>query len=410
MTNSITHGKNAGFAGARSLLPFLYITFVLVCFYPYEFYSAYPIFSGISDLFLHLLFLIVTILLFVSSRNRPNLHPMVLVVVACHCFWMILNSAYKGLPIGFSVFVMPCLALALVYYASSSCGMVYYYRKYNRWILLMTALGAFCFVCIRAGILHPIAPFVDLSDEDTMLNYGITFTQEGKYYCGFFDEPGAIAQWSVFALVFNKLFVKDDRLEILLIVTTLFSFSMGYYIQLFFYLIFFYIIGKRKKMINILLLFVMIGGAVYFAANDSELYEKSIGRFSAAFEDSKTQGLAVDDREINTLEAKSEFVRNPLFGTSKENPEVGNNIYEPLALYGIVGTLFLYLPFLILLVRGIIRKDYELLKCMIVIFIGFTHRPFHKNLLSYFIVYSLVAMCFSREYLGGMQNKTVSRL
>ena len=399
--------KKADNKGAQSFLSFLYVTIVLALFYPYEFYSAYPLLSSISQQVLQAFFLGSTLFLIaISSKRTLRVPAMALLVVALHFFWMILNSMYKGIPIGPSAFVTPLLALVLVCFINSTCGLASFYAKYNGWILLMTVLGTVCFFLIRAGVLHPFILFIDLSDEEIMYNYGATFTQEGYYYCGFFDEPGTIAQWSVFALVFNKLFVKNDKLELLLIITTLFTFSMGFYIQILVYLFFFYIFGRSKNKLNLFALVLLIAGAVYFMANDTDLYEKTFGRISMAIGDSKTQGLAVDDRENLTLEAVSEFQKNPLFGTTKENPEVGNNLFEPLALYGIVGTVFLYLPFFILLLRAISKRDYELLKCIVVILIGFTHRPFHKNLLSYFIIYSLIAMCYMGDYIAPQNKRT----
>lgn len=66
-----------------------------------------------------------------------------------------------------------------------------------------------------------------------------------------------------------------------------------------------------------------------------------------------------------------------------------DNIYEPLVLYGIVGTPFVLFPFIWLLFYGL-RNNRALFKCMLVVFLGFFHRPFHQSLLYGFILYSLI--------------------
>lgn len=401
--NSYSNKRNSNDGTIKNYLSFLYVLLVLISFYPYEFYSAYPFLFQLPEKTLYLIYLATTLgLIVLVTKKHYKIPPVLLIIVLLHLLGIILNNLYKGRAIGVSDVITSLLAIILVYYLNATCGMTFFIRKYNVWICMMTLMGAISVFLVREGILNPIVFFIDLSDDEIMMNYGLTFAIESSdfYYCGFFDERGTVAQWSLFALIFNKLFIKNNKLELFLIITTMFSFSMGYYLQLAVYLLFFHVFEKKhnKKYSFILFLIIVIGGSVM--VSDSEIYEKTIGRATLAIDDSKTQGLAIDDRENLTIEAISEFQHNPLFGTSKENPEVGNNIFEPLALYGIVGTFFLYFPFIILFFKAIRSKDVDLLKCMLVIVIGFTHRPFHKNLLSYFIIYSLVAMSYNKTRLN----------
>ena len=390
----------------KNYLSFLYVLLVLISFYPYEFYSAYPFLFQLPEKTLYLIYLEITLglmfLMVLITKNHYKIPTVLLIIVLLHFTGIVLNNLYKGRAIGVSDFITSILAITLVYYLNVTCGMIFFMKKYNVWICLMTLMGTISFFLVRAGILNPYVFFIDLSDDEIMMNYGLTFAIESSdfYYCGFFDERGTVAQWSLFTLIINKLFIKNNRLEIMLIITTMFSFSMGYYLQLAVYLLFFHVFEKKrnKKFSLILFLIIVIGGSII--VSDPEIYERTVGRATLAVDDSKAQGLAVDDREDLTIEAISEFQQNPLFGTSKENPEVGNNIFEPLALYGIVGTFFLYFPFIILFFKAIRSKDIDLFKCMIVIVLGFTHRPFHKNLLSYFIIYSLVAMSYNKTRLN----------
>lgn len=389
-------------------LPFFYVLLVLVCFYPYEFYSAYPFLNSSNQQVLFLFLSVLTIVLSIIFGKKNRKVPYVLIVVVIiQCMWMLLNNIVKGKAIGLGVFMTPLLALSLVFFIHSTCGFYEFYKRYNNWILIMTTMGALSFFLVRVGVLKPLYLFIDLSDEDTMLNYGLTFSQNMDTlfaYCGYFDEPGTIAYWSMFALLFNKYFINNRMVEIALIITTLFSFSMGFYIQLLVYLIVFHILAPKErngKLISIIIISIF-GLMVYWSLStqtsaNSDVYDKTIGRIVTAFDDSKTQGLAVDDRAQYTLQAQKEFDNNPYFGTERDNVVVAHNIYEPLALYGLIGTFFLYLPFLMLFIRAFLKRDYELLRCMIVIITGFTHRPFHSNLLAYFIIYSMLFMCSNNE-------------
>ena len=49
---------------------------------------------------------------------------------------------------------------------------------------------------------------------------------------GFFDEPGAFAFWGMFALLFNKLMFDNKKLEIIIMVSLLFTFSAAYFVLL----------------------------------------------------------------------------------------------------------------------------------------------------------------------------------
>lgn len=400
----------------KDYLSFFYVFLVLVCFYPYEFYSAYP-FLAVSrqQVVFMLLFGFTIVLTIVFRRQTKQLTYSLFIVLAMQCFWMLLNNMSKGKSIGSGVFMTPLLAISLVIFINATCGLKSFFKKYNFWILLMTSMGTLAWFLVRAGLLGSLYPFTDLSDDDIMYNYLITFSQDyGFAYCGFFDEPGSIASWSMFALLFNKLFIKNNKIEIGLIVTTLLTFSLGYYVQLLVYILLFHVFGlmeKKGRYYSLFLILILVT-SVYIGfttqeTNDSEVYDKTIGRLITAFEESKEQGLAVDDRENSTINARREFMENPLLGTNKENITIGNNIYEPLAMYGIIGTFFLYFPFIVLLIRALKKRDNELLRCMLVIFVGFTHRPFHSNLLSFFIVYSMLIMCSNKELL---KNYNVSRI
>jgi hypothetical protein len=302
------------------------------------------------------------------------------------------------------------LALALVIFISSYVGLDGFYDKYNKWVLLMAILGCITFALVVIIGFHPFYMILDRADGRPIYNYILTFSKSEEEwegimrYSGFFDEPGAIANWGMYAIIINKLFVKNRRIETFLIVSLLFTFSLGYYVQLVAYLVLF--LTSKKNFGQSVFLVLLLGMSIWGISltkntEHNEIYEHTFGRIEKVFDQrqdsNNSNTFAVDDRAVLTENARKEFVENPLFGTSRSDVRVGNNIYETLALYGIIGSAFILFPFLLLIIWGIKYKDYTLLKCGIVIILGFTHRPFHPNVLYCFILYSIIVMYKQRR-------------
>lgn len=130
------------------------------------------------------------------------------------------------------------------------------------------------------------------------------------------------------------------------------------------------------------------------------IYDNSIGRIVDSFESStKEKTIAVSSRSTLTENALEEFQRHPWRGTDKTKDLAlyTDNIYEPLVLYGIIGTPFVLFPFIWLLFHGLWHNR-ALFKCMIVILCGFFHRPFHQSLLYGFILYSMIYIILTYKY------------
>lgn len=407
MEKSDLKTRKRGVGSIKQAIDFLIVLFILLIFYPYEFYSAYlntP--TNLSSLLYISLFALTIGMTLLFSRNKVSIPSVFYIVVLIQCFGYVLCNLAKGNAFPTGPIMMSFLAVALIIYLSSTIGLEGFFKKYNRWILIMAGLGVISLVLVWTGILRVSVPFLDLSDDEFMYNFFLTFsnhnTADSFKYCGFFDEPGAMASWGMFALLMNRLFVKDGKLEKVLIILLLATFSLGYYIQLVAYLLFFHVFHNKKSRVGSIFLIVALLG-FYLVLNSFQgteyqsIYDNTIDRIESILDDSRSSGIAVDDREDLTIQARIEFERHPIWGTTADSIEFGNNIYEPLAMYGIVGSFFVYFPFIFLLILSIRRQDRELLECMIVIILGFTHRPFHVNMLSFFIVYSFIAMYYQRH-------------
>ncbi len=397
---------------------FLYALIVMCCFYPYKFDDAYlPFLSGKSAIAM-IAFFLLTILLFISRRININTSR------------RYLGLAFVMQSIGFSIYIlkqggninayitqfsMMALAVLLVALIDSQIGLASFFKRYNKWLLLMAIGGTVTFFLVLLGAIGPLYPFVDSSDDEMMFNYILTFTQfdlntgSSFRYAGFFDEPGAIAYWGMYGILMNRMFIKNERIENLLIICLLFTFSLGFYAQLALYFVFFRLntrnIGKTVLLV-ICLIAIIIGFNLTKGTKYNFIYKSTIERVISTEEQSSSSSnaFAIDNRENQTNEALRAFEENPLFGGNTKDELVTNNIYEPLALYGIVGSFFILFPFIMLVAEGIRNQDTYLIKVCAVIFLGFAHRPFHNAFLYFFIIYAILYM-YKQMYGKGVRLK-----
>ena len=110
------------------------------------------------------------------------------------------------------------------------------------------------------GLLEPISQFIQMDGRPGYF-YGL-FTTNAVFNdfvrnAGFFDEPGSLAGWGVFALLFNKLYINNKKIEYLLIFGLISTLSMAYFVQLGVYLFLFFR-KQRKKVLLITILFLLI--------------------------------------------------------------------------------------------------------------------------------------------------------
>lgn len=384
---------------------FFYVLAVLFCFYPYEFYSFYLLFLPNESYITAIIFLFFTVFLMmlVGKRLTPTLHLVSGVVLMQLFGFFITGVAHANLLPVMDKSIYILLALALVSFVCNCVGLVRFYEKYNRWILIMAILGCVTFFMVELNNFQPLYFVLDRADGRPIYNYLLTFSRSDEFnvgimrYAGFFDEPGAMAYWGIYALVINRLFIRDKWFETILGIALLFTLSVGYFIQYAAFLLLFYVFGKNKghSLIIAFLILAIIGGiSMTRDTADSEIYDRTFGRIENMFNESRASSntIAVGDRATYTENAIREFKEYPLFGTPRSDVNVGNNVYETLAMYGVVGSFFILFPFLLLVIWGFMYKDLTLLKCSIVILLGFTHRPFHANILYFFVIYSILVM------------------
>ena len=280
-------------------------------------------------------------------------------------------------------------------------GVIRFVKLYNYIILLMAIGGAICFFMVFLCSFRPLFEFQNV-DGRTAYCFGLTCTNTyvGNVirYAGYFDEPGAMAYWGIFALLFNRLFFNNRRYEWLLIFCLIFTFSLAYYIQVFFYLIFFSIKRSRDVLLLIGVLSLIIGGIFLSKDTDYDVYRFTLYRFEINETTGQFEG---DNRSGLSEKAKTQFFKAPILGIGAQNMDaidyMADNPYEILAKDGIIGQIVTYLPLIFIAVYGL-KTNKKYLYASIILALGYLQRPFHVDIIHPIMLYMFFSSTIEYYY------------
>lgn len=369
----------------------IFVLTILMLFssYPYMFFQVLPI-PNIKLLAVFFLFVFFFLLLFKSKiKLPPRIFLYTIVVQILFLFFSFIyhaDSTYIT-----RIVIVLLIVLSLICICNTKYGLFTFVKFYNNIILLMAVAGTLCFILLLLVPFPPIAEFVN-PDGRTGYFFGLSFTnfRIGNIirYAGFFDEPGAMANWGMFALVFNRLFIHNRKYEMFLSICLLFTFSLAYYIQLFLFLF----LLKKIKWTSAACLFVfivLIVGVIYTSKDTSiDIYRLTLGRFEI---DGSTEKIRGDNRSELAEKAKEQFVRYPFMGQGAQKitdmDYMADNPYETLAKDGILGTIITYLPLIIILIYKWHNKPY--VYAVLLFSVGYMQRPFHIDFLHPMMLYSM---------------------
>ena len=277
------------------------------------------------------------------------------------------------------------------------------------WIMLIMGVGGtLTFFLHLLGLITPIFRVEYGSDISYFLGLTTTnvfFDSEGIRvirYAGFFDEPGTFSLFSVFALILNKVYFNDKNKELLLILVTIFTFSIAFYVTIFFYFLFFYVTKKDMKYVPLIISVVFI---CYLSLQNSNggslgtIYKLTFERLDFS-EDARGNnnraGPMENDRRI--------FFNNFLLGVGLGSEEVeGSNVFAVFARYGVIGSFFFYafLIYLLLLIVNVPLENRKLFfKIYIVILLTFFYRPELSSVMVLLVFYMLIDYIKSKKYLN----------
>ena len=274
-------------------------------------------------------------------------------------------------------------------------------RLFTDWQLLQVVLGSIGFILVLCNLLHPLFIFTE-SDGRPGAFYGLFATNTFQSVCrnaGYYDEPGALACWGMYALLFNKLFIKNRRTELILLIGLITTLSLAYFIQVILYLFLFY--KDRWKQILIIgaLMFAIVKGLSSFNEN---YYSVTIERLEY---DEETGSVKGDNRITQLAEAKRIFEMSPIIGVGASNlgklvnkeKDISSNIVSSLAADGILGFIIIYLPLFLLFKYGL--RDRKYLYAAIILFFGYYQRPFSPVfVINVVTIYSMVLYAYLELY------------
>lgn len=341
-------------------------------------------------------FALVTVLLKRRLRTPKIIRNFVLFQVLAWFFYFLLHgfdTSYFT-----RIFYLLLVYLILELQVQSKDKMLFV-KTFNFWIVAQVAMGLLGFVLVICGVLKPIFEFVEM-DSRTGYFFGLFTTNTYFLYfvriAGFFDEPGTLACWGIFALLFNKLFFDNKKVEILLCVGLFTTISLAYFIQLIAYLILFYQSSKKKILSYII---ACIGLLCLFSTISDEINDATFGRMQY---DKSTGTIEGDNRSDLVENAKVVFRSYPIFGAGarnlvkigkKKGVFMGANAYTNLATDGVVGSIIMLVPLLYLYH---LRKYWkELGYAVVVIAVGLLQRPYDPTQFIFpLIIYTLLLQSY----------------
>ena len=151
---------------------FLSALFILLCYYPYEFYSVYFLFMPNEFLYSQLMFLALVALLYIGCRAKRKLPGKVLMIFLMQFTGFALYNNHHGLNLNSYIasLVQMALPVVMILWIDSSIGILNFFKKYNKWIMWMAILGAFTWVLVTFFHYSPLFSIPDSADGRIIYN------------------------------------------------------------------------------------------------------------------------------------------------------------------------------------------------------------------------------------------------
>lgn len=366
-------------------LPSLLILLMQLSMYPYVFqlFFGFPKENIMGILFFALIFMYC---IFIRRKKKGMSRGLIAVMVIQSVFWFFYFFLFNDTSYFTRIFfiALTFMALSMLLWKDHVSNFLNVYCKF---LTIQGVLGVVAFVLVFIGVLQPLMSIETDNGYGSINFYGLTCSNAvfGNFMRvgGFFDEPGALAFWGMFALLFNKLTFDNRKLEIILIISLLFTFSAAYFILLPIYFVCYYS-SKIKTMILTLLIIVPLSLVIFQTlSSSSEFMYYTIERFSGDQIRSKRFDQSDNAEEL--------FRRAPVLGLGAQNFDeqggttVTDNPYEILAKDGVVGFIITYLPLIYIVLKYWRRK--EVLFAAAILMLDYVQRPFHINEMHYLMLY-----------------------
>ena len=341
----------------------------------------------------------------------------ILVIISLQIFFFGIAAIYHS-DIAYVNLIFQNLAVLITYiFISSFVNIRQLVHSFILFCVIMCIMGVLAFLGGVLGIIKPFSIY-PRHDGTFMHNFILTFSNSVFYVndklvirvAGFFDEPGTFAYFLTFALGFNKLMFNNKKYEKIIIFLGLFTFSLVFYITVVLYLFLFYVNYKNlTRFLTYIFVFFM---TIYFVIifqnkNDAinRIYTLTVSRLKLENANSN-KTFAGDNRIVLFRKAMMAYKDAPLMGQGISYQEdsgnkfykqhLGSNIMYPFAVYGLIGTIILFLHLIYLIyfafIKSLIQLKLDKLVVYIIflIFLNFIQRPYFLGLFTYMMFILLI--------------------
>lgn len=270
------------------------------------------------------------------------------------------------------------------------------------WHILMMCCMLVGVVLLILGILPLINYYILVEDSGlTLFNFGLFFVKARMEYItslsamrptGWFDEPGSFANVILFILIYNRMYIKSKKIEMLFLLGGLVTLSMAHVIISIVWYCFFYL---KRNLVSILTVsfvgLLLVAG--YFWQPDNE--------FAQLFQNAtfkRVENVANnEDASRNYDGAYNAFKTHFLTGATlqtleKEFPNAtSETLWYNLAQNGLVGSFIFFLPIWYVGYDMIRKRKLTSMqaKFLFLVFLNFGQRPDYYYSLYFIFIYYL---------------------
>ena len=361
----------------RSFFSFqgLLLFFSLIAAWPCVFYLM----GILPDFKINLLVLFVSLVGYCVYLHRIKpltiQRPILIIILTQVMIWVAYSIFYFD-----SSYYTRLLSISiatLVMIADSNSNVPKFSKIFVYWVTAQSFLSAVGFLLCILGLIQPVSTFIEMDGREGfnfLLFTTNTYMEIFVRPAGFFDEPGALACWGVYALVLNKLFLKNKYIEYTLLICLTVTLSIAFYIQAILYFFLFY----KDNILKLLFIAIVSVFSIGFIVSQDELfYDAIIGRIQY----DESQGtISGDNRADLSKNAFKVFAQSPIVGIGAKNlaenySEINSNFFTYFASDGLVGQIVTWMPFVYaFFVLGKGRR--EVRYGIIILSVGMLQRPF----------------------------------
>lgn len=335
-----------------------------------------------------------------TNWNRKIFDVKILVIILMQIGYYLFATFYHNDSSDINLCIQLISLFIIISYINSFIGFRSFVKSYI-YVILAMGIGGTIIFFLHALI--GIKPMFSVNYSEYGTSYFMGLTTTNIYinysniriirYSGFFDEPGTFALFSLFAIILNRIYFNNKRIELWLISVTIFTMSLAFYFIIFVYFLLFYFTRSNLKFFIAILIAISLS-YLYLNKNInnetiSKVYEFTFKRFEL-----DDNGLAQNNRAGNSEHDRAVFYQYPILGAGSAKKEViGSNLFAIPAQYGIVGTFFYY-AFLVYFALQIIsikgKRRFFYSKILLLILLNFYHRPELSSVFTLLVFISII--------------------